>query len=446
MSEASVDSLWLRILPQPVRSRLVGRRLLQTLIENAGWLVADKVVRLGVGLFVGVWVARYLGPAQFGALNYAQAVVMLIAALSTMGLPDIIVRDFVRHPERAREIAATSVVLRVIGALLSMVVAAAIVVIGRPGDGLGLAMVVVIGTALVPQAADVVDQLCQSRNEVRPIVIRRNLAFIACAVAKVVAIVAHAPLMTFAVIFTGEFVLVAVALYAYSRVPGLTFARSDASLIEAQRLLREAWPLLLRLLAIGVYMRVDQVILGRLLDDHAVGIYAAATRISEIWYFIPLAMMTAFVPRLAAQHSRAPVSYENELNKVMRAIAALSALAALTMSVGAPWIIRGLYGPAYAAAAPVLAVHAWSGLFVGLGVASSSWFVNNGMMRFGLYQAVAGAVISLALNLYLVPRIGVVGAAWAAVGSYAVSAVLLNAAFKSTRPILRLQFAAMGLV
>ena len=444
MSEASIDSLWLRILPQPIRSRLAGRRLLQTLIENTGWLVADKVIRLGVGLLVGVWVARYLGPAQFGALNYAQAVVLLISALGTMGLPDIIVRDFVRHPERAREIAATSIILRVAGALLSILIAAAIVAVGRPGDGLGLAMAVVIGLSLLPQATDVVDQLCQSRNEVRPIVIMRNSAFVACSIAKVVAITAHAPLIVFAVIVTAEFALVGIALYAYSRLPALAFAWSDASIIEGRRLLREAWPLLLRLLAIGVYMRVDQVILGRLLDDHAVGIYAAATRISEIWYFIPLAMMTAFVPRLAEQHSRAPAAYEADLHKVMRAIVALSALAALTMSLGARLIIATLYGPAYAAAAPILAVHAWSGLFVGLGVASSSWFVNNGMMRFGLYQAIAGAVISLGLNLFLVPRIGVIGAAWAAVGSYAVSAVLLNAVFKSTRPILRLQLAAIG--
>jgi PST family polysaccharide transporter len=444
VSEASLDTLWLRILPQPLRSKLAGRHLLQTLIENAGWLVADKVVRLGTGLFVGVWVARYLEPSRFGTLNYITALIGLIAALSTLGLPDINVRDFVRHGERAREIAATSIVLRCIGALLSILVAMIVVVVSQPGDGKVLAMAVIVGASLLPQALDVVDQFYQARNQVRPIVIRRNAAYAVTSILKLVAVFTHAPLIAFALIYTVEFLLVAVALILYSRRDRL-IDLSKVSLIEAQRLLSASWPLLVRQFAIGIYMRLDQVLVGSLLDNHSVGIYAAATRISEIWYFIPVAIMTAFVPRLTAQHVRSPADYSGELVRVMRVIIIISALAAVSMSIFAVPIISMLYGPAYAGAAPVLAIHAWSGLFVGLGVASSSWFVNNGLTRYGLYQAVAGALISVILNVTLVPWFGVVGAAWAAIGSYFVSAVLVNLFARPTREILRLQLRAIGI-
>ena len=444
MSESTLDSLWLRILPQPLRSRLAGRRLLQTLIANAGWLVADKLVRLGVGLFVGVWVARYLGPAQFGSLNYVQAVVALIAALATMGLPDLLVRDFVRHPERARVIAATAVALRCGGALVALGIAVVVVLGERPGERELLAMAVIVASSLLPLAFDSVDQFCQARNEVRPVVVLRNLGFLGCAAAKVTAIFLHAPLIAFAAIFSAEFAVVGLALLIYGRRHGLPFTLADASGIEAARLMREAWPLLVRLLAIGVYMRVDQVLLGRLLDDRAVGIYAAAARISEIWYFIPVAVMTAVVPRLAARHAQSPAFYEHELLKVMRVIAALSLVAAIVMSLAARPIVALLYGPAYAEAAAVLAVHAWSGLFVGLGVASNAWFVNNSLLRYGLYQAVLGAAVSVALNLILIPRLGIVGAAWAVIASQFVSAVLVNACFRQTRAILRLQLRAVG--
>ena len=444
MSESTLDSLWLRVLPQPIRSRLAGRRLLQTLIANAGWLVADKLVRLGVGLFVGVWVARYLAPERFGLLSYVQAVVTLIAALSTMGLPDILVRDFVRHPDRARVTAATAIALRCGGALVSVLVAVGVVLFERPGDGATVALAVIVGASLLPQALDSVDQFCQARNQVLPVVVMRNLAFLLTAVAKLVAIALHAPLITFAIIYSVEFAMVGAALLLYGRGHGLPLRLADVSLIEAGRLMREGWPLVARLFAIGIYMRVDQVMLGRLLDDRAVGIYAAAARISEIWYFIPVAVMTAFVPRLAERHAQSAAFYEAELLKVMRAIAGLSLLAAVTMSLGAPFIVAALYGPAYAGAADVLAVHAWSGLFVGVGVASSSWFVNNSLLRHGMYQAVLGALVSVALNLLLIPRLGVTGAAWAAVASYCVSAVLVNALFRATRPILRLQLRAIG--
>lgn len=444
MSQASIDTLWLRLLPQPLRSRLTGRRLLQTLLENAGWLIADKVVRLGIGLIVGVWVARYLGPSQFGTLNYVQALVLLISALATMGLPDINVRDFVHHGERAHEIAATSIVLRIVGALLSLLIAVGGVLVARPGDSEVLVLTVIVSAALLPQALDVVDQFYQSRNVVRPIVLRRNAAFVMTAGLKLVAIFTGAPLLAFAAIYTAEFVIVAIFLLIYSRQDDLVDLRK-ATLIEAQRLMSASWPLLVRQFAIGIYMRLDQVLLGKLLDDRAVGIYAAAARISEIWYFIPLAMMTAFVPRLAAQHAKSTASYEDELLKVMRAIIVISAIAATLMALLSGPIIHLLYGPAYAAAAPVLAVHAWSSLFVGVGVASSSWFVNNNLARYGLYQAVAGAVISVVLNLLFVPWLGIVGAAWAAVASYFVSAVLVNLLARPTWAIFRLQLRAIGI-
>ena len=350
MSDESLDSLWLRLLPNPLRSRLAGRRLLQTLVENAGWLVADKIFRLGTGLFVGAWVARYLEPSAFGTLNYAQALIGLVAAISTMGLPDINVRDFVQHVDRAREIAATSIILRCIGALVSILLAVAIVLVSRPGEGDVLAMTVIVGASLLPQALDVVDQFYQARNVVRPIVIRRNAAYVVTSALKIVAIIAQAPLVTFAIIYAVEFLLVAVAVIAYSRADRL-IDLSLASLHEARRLLSASWPLLVRQLAIGIYMRLDQVMLGRLIGDQAVGTYAAAARISEIWYFIPVAIMTAVVPRLAAKHAESEANYQEALRQVMRTIAALSFVAALAMSLGSRQIIGLIYGPAYAAGA-----------------------------------------------------------------------------------------------
>ena len=444
MSEASLDTLWLRLMPQPLRKRLAGRRLLQTLIENAGWLVADKIVRLGIGLLVGVWVARYLGPSRYGTLNYVQALIGLVAALATMGLPDINVRDFVQHGERAQEMAATSLILRCIGAGLSIVVAVVTVLAARPGDGEILAMTVIVGASLLPQSLDVVDQFYQAQNRVRPTVLRRNAAFVVTAGMKIAAIAAGAPLIVFAAIYTAEFIFVAVALFAYSyrdRVVDL----SRATIIEAQRLMSDSWPLLVRQFAISIYMRIDQVLLSRMVDDHAVGIYAAAARISEIWYFIPTAIMTALVPRLAAQNARSPAEYNAMLAKVMRVIALLSIVVALCISLGSRVIIGRLYGPAYLAAAPVLAIHAWAGLAVGVGVASNAWFINTHNNRFGLYQAVAGAAMSLGLNIILIPRFGIIGAAWTTVVSQFTSAVAFNGLFRTTRPIFRLQVDAFNL-
>ena len=52
---------------------------LRRIMGNMGWLMFDRIVRMGMGLFVGVWVARYLGPIEFGSLNFAVAFVALFA-------------------------------------------------------------------------------------------------------------------------------------------------------------------------------------------------------------------------------------------------------------------------------------------------------------------------------------------------------------------------------
>jgi len=304
---------------------------------------------------------------------------------------------------------------------------------------------VIVGASLLPQSLDVVDQFYQAQNCVRPIVLRRNAAFVVTAGMKIAAIAAGAPLIVFAAIYTAEFIFVAVALFAYSYRDSVVDL-SRATIIEAQRLMSDSWPLLVRQFAISIYMRIDQVLLSRMVDDHAVGIYAAAARISEIWYFIPTAIMTALVPRLAAQNARSPAEYKTMLAKVMRVIALLSIVAALCMSLGSRFIIGGLYGPAYLAAAPVLAIHAWAGLAVGVGVASNAWFINTRNNRFGLYQAVAGAAMSLGLNIILIPRFGIIGAAWTTVISQFISAVAFNGLFRTTRPIFRLQLEAFNLL
>ena len=78
-----MNAAWIKFMPSFIRSRLDGHHGLQSIISNTAWLVADKVLRMGVGLVVGVWIARYLGPAQFGLWNFAIAFAALFGAFAT---------------------------------------------------------------------------------------------------------------------------------------------------------------------------------------------------------------------------------------------------------------------------------------------------------------------------------------------------------------------------
>lgn len=438
-----VEPRWLRNAPRLVRERLSSRPLLRQVVGNIIWLVGDKIIRLGVGVWIGAWVARYLGPGQFGAMNFALALVTLLSAVATVGLPDILVRDLVHHPERRASILASAMAMRLAGGLLVMLVGAAAISYARPGDTRALLLVLMFAIGPLAQAADVVDQQYQALNYVRAIVLLRNISFAVISVARIVAILLGASVEVFAALTSIELILAGALMLRLARRQSHGFGVHDISIAECRRLFGESWPLLVRLVAIGIYMRADQVMIGHFLGDHDVGIYAAAARLSEIWYLIPVMVMTAVVPRLARSHRASASEYNEQLVLVMRLLFWMSVAVALALSLGATLIIRLLYGNAFTGAATILAVHAWAGVFVTLGVASNAWFVNEGLTRYGLYQAVAGAVVGIALNVLLIPVLGIVGAAITVVASQFVSAVLFNLLSPATRPIFQLQLKAM---
>lgn len=426
------------------RSHLLGEGDARRLLSNAAWLVADKVGRLGVGMVVLVWIARYLGPSDFGLFNYGQALVVIFTAFAVMGLADIAVRDIIRNPEQEQEITATALLMRLSGGVFAAILAVILVTIARPGDSRAIALVAILAGGLLPQAFDVIDYRFQAQMIVRPIVFMRNATFLAFSALKCIAILIRAPLELFAMLTTGEVIIVAILFIAYAKRHNLIIHPRLASFVEAKRLWSNCWALLVRSLAIAAYMRVDQLIIASMRGDAAVGIYAAAIRLPELWYFLPTAVMTSAIPFLARSYNKSTKHYERNMLKVMRPLVFLSIGVAAILSLFSYKIIHGLYGDQYQGAAAVLAVYAWAGVFGTLGLTTNSWLINAGLMRYGLYQALSGLAINVILNLILVPKLGIIGGAWSYVAAQAISNFAINALMPATRPIFRGQLRTFG--
>ena len=138
-------------------------RIYKRILDDAAWLFADRIIRMGVGLVVGVWVARYLGPEQFGLLNYAMAIVAMFGAFAGLGLNGIIVRDLVKDPDCANITLGTAFSLQFISGLLVFGLAVAAINFTRPDDALSKLAVAILGFALVFRATDVVKYWFESR-------------------------------------------------------------------------------------------------------------------------------------------------------------------------------------------------------------------------------------------------------------------------------------------
>lgn len=435
----------INVRPRSIVEYLARRPLRRRMIANTGWLVGDKILRLGLGVWLGAWIARYLGPAQFGALSFALATVALCTALATAGVAEILVRDLVRMPERRTTLMASAFVMRIVGSLATIALALAATAILKPGADGALVLVAVVALGPVAQAMDIIDLRYQAVNDFRVIIVLRWLAFALVSAGRIAALLLHAKLPVFAALTAGEFIVGSVLMWWLARSNGRAFALSDFRFDECRRLFREGWILMARGLAIGVYMRIDQVMIGRLLNDRSVGLYVAAVRLSEIWYLIPVAAMTALAPKLTETYERSKVEYEAQLTFVMRLLAWSAIMFAAVLGIAATPLVVLLFGQRYAEAGPVLALHAWGGVAVTLGAVASTWLINAGLVRYGLYQCIATAAFSVIGNLILIPAYGIAGAAITVIASNILSAILLNGLFPATRPLFRMQMRALWL-
>jgi PST family polysaccharide transporter len=425
--------LWLRFLPAPLRSRIESSPNLQKVLSNTGWLFADNILRLGVGLFVSVWVARYLGPEQFGLLSYAMAFVGLFGAIASMGLNGIVVRDLVKQPETANITLGTAFVLQLIGGLLAFSLAVIVIDYVRPNDALAKLMVAVLGFVMVFKASEVVKYWFESQVRSKYAVWVENFAFLLFAGVKVVLILCKVSLIAFVWVVFAEAVLVSVALLSMYAWRGGHLRDWQVKKKQAKTLLKDSWPLILSGLAVMVYMRIDQLMLGQMLGDEAVGIYSVAVRISEVWYFIPMAIVASVFPAIIAAKKESEALYYQRLQKLYDLMVVLALLVAVPMTFLSDWIVPLLFGQAYQQAGPVLAIHTWAGVFVFLGVASGKWFLIENMQKNAFYRTVFGMIANIIVNYLLIPLYGAVGAAIGTLVSQIVAAYLYDAIYKNTR-------------
>ena len=425
-----MDQAWLKFLPERLRSKIQASPNLQRILDNTGWLFADRIIRMGVGLVVGVWVARYLGPEQFGLLNYAMAIVAMFGAFAGLGLNGIIVRDLVKDPDCANITLGTAFSLQFISGLLVFGLAVAAINFTRPDDALSKLAVAILGFALVFRATDVVKYWFESKIRSKYTVWIENGVFIVLAAIKVGLILAKAPLLAFVWAAMAETALTALLLLAlYAKKVG-KLTHWYASLPRAKKMLLESWPLIVSSVASLINMRMDQIMLGAMTNDSVVGNYSAAVRISEVWFIIPSILGASIYPAIIAAKQNSETIYRKRVRQISYYMALAILPTALVISLGSNLIANLLYGRQYASAGGYLAILIWSGVpYLVFFVFNQMYYIEN-LLRISFYVSIFTVMSNISLNLILIPVYGGIGAAIAtlvtALGSSAISLTILN--------------------
>lgn len=431
---------------QPLVAKLRAVRLsrpgLVQAAMNAGWLYAEKALRIAVGIFVLAWLARYLGPERFGLLNYASALVLLVSGLAMMGTDKILFRELVRVPDDTPILVGSSLLLRVIASLLGIVIVAVAIALLRPDDDLARAIVAILSLGLLLQSIDVVAIKFEAQTRAKYAAIVKSIALLMAAAVKIALIVREAPLIAFAWAAVAEIALTSIGLLVADKLFNRSSCHRRWRYNTALRLMRDGWPFAMAALASAIYARLDQVMLGEILDNGAVGVYSAAVRLIESLYFVPAAILTSVLPAILRAELVSQALFRQRLAKLYELLVILGLIISTTVMIFSKHIILLMYGPGYAEAIVVLQIYTWSIIAVFLGGASTQYLVSHNHGHIAIYRTGIGAAVNILLNMMLIPTYGAAGAAVASLIAFFVATFSI-VLFPSTRTHGKSLFAAL---
>jgi O-antigen/teichoic acid export membrane protein len=401
--------------------------------KNTSWLFAEKILRMVVGLLVGIWVARYLGPDKFGLLSFAHSFVGLFTIFATLGLDEVVVRELVKDESRRDSLVGTTFWLKLFGAFLVLLVLA-FAINFTSNDVDTHILVFIIASATIFQSFNIVDFYFQSKILSKFVAYANFISLFISTIVKIALILSHASLLAFAwVVLFDSFVLACGFIYFFLkhstfRIKYLIFYKSTA--ID---LLKDSWPLIFSGGVLMIQARIDQVMIKEMLGSLEVGYYSVAMRLIEAVAFIPMLLKSSLYPSIQSAKIQSKALYQDRLLNFYRLNFLFFLVLAIPIFIFAEPIIVLLFGIEYQPAGVLLALLSIRLFFANMGVARGTYIVTENLMKFSMLTMILGTIVNIYLNYVLIPNYGARGAIVATIVSFFTTLYLVDIFYSKTR-------------
>lgn len=430
-----------KYLPKFIRSRIEGRPEFQRVLGNSGWLFADRLFRLIVGLLVGVWVARYLGPEKMGIWNYSIALTAIAGAIAGLGMDGIVIRELVRRPQLKHKILGTVFLLRVSVAFITWLSVSLFTYF--TADDLSSTAVIIICSGLIFQSLDVIDLYFQSLVKGKYTVRAKSVGFLVTTLIRILLVLRKAPLEYFLWNAVLDLCLGAAFLF-------ITYKKNFKSEIKWQfdktialSFFRSAFPILLMSLFTNIQAYADQLILKYMVSKSELGQYSVAMNLVGLFGFIPMAIYQSVSPSVTKAKTVGRDLYLNRLLKLYRSMFVLFILTAIPILFLGRFAILFLYGAKYEFAGVLFSVLSLRLLFTNFGTAKGIFILNENLFGYSLITSLVGAFVNILFNFILIPPFGVWGAFYSFMISFALSTFIIDLFYKRTSENALLMLKAM---
>ena len=408
------------------------------IITNVYWATLGKVVNIVIGILVGVLIARYLGPTDFGLMNYVISYISLFSVFSNFGMESIEIRELAKDNLMKNKILGTAFCIRLVLSFITIIAVFITSYIFEASTNTKL-LIWIYSISLIFGSFEVIRNYFTSivLNEyVVKTEISRNVigAFI-----KIALLYFHAPLIWFIIALTFDFLLVAsgYVLSYRTKIDKIKAWTFDSGI--AKMLLKESFPLLLSGTAIIIYQKIDQIMISNMIDNASVGQFAIASKITELAIFIPMVVGQTITPVLVKARMDNIELYYKKRQQFMDIIVWSGIGMSFLMSVFAYPAIKILYGNKYLDAIPVLQIMAWKTLFVALFSASGQIIIIENNQKYAVFRNIIGCIVCIVLNFIFIPVWGIIGSAIASIITMIFTGYLSNRIISPYQNLFKIQ-------
>lgn len=414
-----------------------------TVKSNIFWALLGKLTNLLSGLVVGVIVARYLGPEQYGMMNYVISFVFLFQVFSVLGLDNIEIREEAKGTVDYNRIIGTSFGIRIVSSLLCMIVCTATSLL-MDADLQTTLLVGIYSFSILFNSLIVARNYFYAIVENKRVVQTEIVRNFICIGIKLILLYLHAPLLWFIIGYLLDMAIVGIGYCTVfsHEIGSIRKWKFDRS--YAPYLLKESFPLLLTSTAVIVYQRIDQVMIGQILDKESVGYFSVASRFVEVLINVPMILSQTFAPILTKSLQTSQEEYAEKSQRFMNMSVWCSLLASAVMSVCAFWVITILFGEKYLPAVAILQLMAFKAASVALSNTAGAMLVVEGLQKYAILRDIFGCIVCVVLNLLLLPSYGVLAAAFVAIASNVAAGYLADALIPAYRHLFVMQTKALA--
>lgn len=405
-------------------------------INNMGWLLGGKIVNMILSFFVSLATARYLGPDNFGSINYVAAYVSFFSSITSLGLSVIVIKEVSMGNEDDNEVIWTGILMRFLTAVLSTVSVIALVFVTDAGDPLIVKIAILESIGILASAFDTFMYWFQGKLLGKYTSIAGVIAYLGMSLYRIYLLAGGADILWFAFATSVDTLLLsAVLMVFYIRQNGF---RPKTSLALGKRLMRQSYHYMISGLIAILYSKIDQIMLKHMLDSYSVGLYSVALAIAGLWGMIPSAFIQSVSPILYKDAEENRQMFYKRLKQSYAGIWLLNICWSVLISVFSYWVIYLLYGEEYLGAQGALIIVVWYTGISSIGSLTQVYLATEDKNKYVNYFALAGLVTDVILNFLLIPKFGIMGAATATLATYTVIHIVMPLALRETRTAGRL--------